>query len=62
MANNKYSFRIPKFLAYHEYSTQGARGGGVSIFVSDNLPHYRILLQSTLQAGSGVFSEGTKPV
>ena len=50
MANDKYSFRIPKFSAYHEYSTQGGRGGGVSIFVSDKLPHYRIPLQSTLQA------------
>ena len=50
MANNKYSFRIPRFSAYHGYSAQGGRGGGVSIFVSDCLPHYQIPIQTSLQA------------
>ena len=31
-------------------SPQSGRGGGVTIFVSNDIPHYRILLQSTLKA------------
>ena len=50
MANDRNSFRIPNFSAYHEYSPQGVRGGRVTIFVSNDIPHYQISLQSTLQA------------
>ena len=50
MATDKYVFRLPRYTAYHEYCPYGGRAGGVTIFVSDNLPHYRIPITSTLQA------------
>lgn len=50
MDGDKYTFRLPGFSLYHAYSSHAGRGGGVSIFVSDDFPHYQIPLQSSLQA------------
>ena len=48
--NDKYTFHIPHFTLYSEFAQQGDRRGGVSIFVSNRVPHRRIPLQSPLQA------------
>ena len=50
MDNDKYQFKLPRFTSYHAYSPNGGRGGGVSTFVSDNFPHYRVPIHSRLQA------------
>ena len=48
--HDRYSFNLPRFSLYSAYSAQGDRRGGVSIYVSNALPHMNIPLQSPLQA------------
>ena len=50
LQNDKYSFNLPRFTLYNEYAVQDDRRGGVSVYVSDTLPHCRLPLQTTLQA------------
>ena len=50
MANDKYTFRLPGFTAYHTYCPHGGRGGGVSLFVSNSVPHFQVQVRSRLQA------------
>ena len=50
MATDKYVFKLPHYTAYHAYCPYGGRAGGVSIFVTDSLPHYQISISSPLQA------------
>ena len=50
IANDRYSFNLPRFTSYNAYSAQGDRRGGVSIYVTNNLPHMQLPLQSSLQA------------
>ena len=50
IANDKYSFNLPQYTLYNEYAGQGDRRGGVSIYVSNKLPHHLLTLQTTLQA------------
>ena len=50
IAGEKYSFNLPRYSLYNAYSAQGDRRGGVSIYVSNNLPHIEIQIQSNLQA------------
>ena len=47
--NDRYSFNIPHFSLYSAYSPDGDRRGGVSIYVSNKLPHMKISIRSTLQ-------------
>ena len=48
--NDRYSFNVPCCSLYNDYAPQGDRRGGVSIYVSNKLPHRRIPIHSTLQA------------
>ena len=47
--NSKYTFNLPRFSLYNAYSDQGNWNGGVSLYVSNHLPHMQLHIQSTLQ-------------
>ena len=48
--NDRYNFNLPRYTLYNEYSGHEERRGGASIYVTNDLPHYRICLQTSLQA------------
>ena len=45
-----YDFDLPNYTAYNVYATGERKHGGATVYVSNDLPHYQICLQSTLQA------------
>ena len=50
MVNDRYNFNIPRYTLYNAYSGHDERSGGVSIYVTNDLPHHQLCLQTSLQA------------
>ena len=50
LPSDRYDFNLQNYTLYNEYADTGRRQGGVCIYLSNKWPHYRIQLDTPLQA------------
>lgn len=50
LPNDPYNFNLVNYSCYNAYAGTGARQGGVTLYVSNKLPHYHLALNTQLQA------------
>ena len=50
LPTDQYDFRLTNYTLYNGYANSAQRQGGVSIYVTNDVPHYEIPLDTPLQA------------